>query len=66
MGFWKIRLNTEVRRRMPGGVLVLEWIYLVHRAVREHNTYCVGVRIRGVRLAGWEGASLSRPGDLLC
>ena len=51
---------------MPGGVLVLEWIYLVHRAVREHNTYCVGVRIRGVRLAGWEGASLSRPGDLLC
>lgn len=36
---------TFVRRESGRGVLVSEWVYLVHRTVREHETYCMGAGI---------------------
>lgn len=43
------------RRESRGGVLLSRWVYLVHRAVREHETHCMGVGFRGMTLAWWEG-----------
>lgn len=36
-------------------MLLSRWVYLAHRAVREHETYCMGVGFRGMKLVWWEG-----------